>query len=113
MNIVNTFQKGTTLNILRDTSLPPNHLDHWQAEVISTGTGPIFSVPLHWHKRHAERMTIIEGRVKATLDGVTTILNAGESIYIEPYVVHGFEGFPGEKVVARERADPAGEYKAA
>jgi hypothetical protein len=40
-------------------------------------------------------------------------LSTGESIYIEPYVVHGFEGFAGERAVVRERADPAGDYKAA
>jgi quercetin dioxygenase-like cupin family protein len=58
-------------------------------------------------------MSVIEGRVKVTLDGVTSILSAGESVYIEAYVVHGFEGFVGERVVVRERADPAGDYKAA
>jgi mannose-6-phosphate isomerase-like protein (cupin superfamily) len=105
--------QGLTLNLLRDDSVPPDHLDHWQAEAVSTGEGSPFSVPQHWHKKHAERMTVIEGRVKATLNGVTTILSAGESIYIEPYVVHGFEGFAGERAVVRERADPAGDYKAA
>jgi mannose-6-phosphate isomerase-like protein (cupin superfamily) len=105
--------QGLTLNLLRDDSVPPDHLDHWQAETVSTGEGSPFSVPQHWHKKHAERMTVIEGRVKATLNGVTTILSTGESIYIEPYVVHGFEGFAGERAVVRERADPAGDYKAA
>ena len=55
---------------------------------------------------------VIEGRVRVTLDGVTTIVSAGETVSIAPFVVHGFEGFAGERTVVRERADPAGDFKA-
>lgn len=58
-------------------------------------------------------MTVREGRIEATLDGVKRIVSAGESIDIPAYAVHGFRGFEGERLVIRERADPAGDYKAA
>ncbi|KAF2035002.1 hypothetical protein EK21DRAFT_107634 [Setomelanomma holmii] len=106
-------KQGVTLNLLRDDSLPRDHLDHWQAEAICSGDGPPLSVPLHWHKKHSERMTVYEGRVEATVDGVKRIVSAGETIYIPAYAIHGFEGFKGERTVVRERADPAGDYKAA
>lgn len=61
---------------------------------------------------HSERMTIVEGRINAVIDGEKRILTAGEEIVIKPYTVHGFKGFEGERFVLRERADPAGNYKA-
>lgn len=56
-------------------------------------------------------MTVVEGRVKAVIDGEKRIVTAGEEIVIKPYTVHGFKGFKGERFVLRERADPAGDYK--
>lgn len=72
------------------------------------------SVPLHWHKKHTERMTVLEGRVQATVGGEKRILKAGdETVVIPPYVVHALQSFPGERLIMREVADPPGSYKAA
>ena len=54
-----------------------------------------------------------EGRIAATVDGVKRIVSAGATLHIPAYAVHGFKGFKGERLVVRERADPAGNYKAA
>lgn len=63
--------------------------------------------------KHSEHMTVLEGRVEITVDGKKRILQAGdETVVIPPYVVHGFQGFPGERLVVREVADPPGAYKA-
>lgn len=63
--------------------------------------------------KHSEHMTVLEGRVEITVDGKKRILRAGdETVVIPPYVVHGFQGFPGERLVVREVADPPGAYKA-
>lgn len=100
--------------------------DKWAALIVATGHpgDAVFSVPLHWHKRHSERMTVLEGRVELTLDGTKRILQAGggggdgqgtgtsATVVIPPYTVHGFQGFEGERLVMREVADPPGSYKA-
>ena len=70
-------------------------------------------VPPHWHKKHTERVSVREGRIEATLDGVKRIVSAGETLEIPAYTVHSFKGFKGKRLVVRERADPAGDYKAA
>jgi mannose-6-phosphate isomerase-like protein (cupin superfamily) len=57
-------------------------------------------------------MTVYEGRIEATVDGVKRIVSAGESLDIPAYAVHAFQGFKGERLVIRERANPAGDYKA-
>lgn len=72
---------------------------------------PPLEVPPHWHRLHAETMEVREGRVNVTIDGVTRVATAGESVHIPIGAVHGFKGFPGERLVVRERSDPAGDYK--
>ncbi|KAF3763323.1 hypothetical protein M406DRAFT_357014 [Cryphonectria parasitica EP155] len=108
--------EGMYMNILFDPSLPSDSLDRWQAEVVCEGSKPgvgTFSVPPHWHKKHSEKMTVIEGRIKVTIDGKEKIVGPGERITIPAYTVHSIAGFKGERLVCRERADPSGDYKAA
>jgi len=105
--------EGSTLNVMRDASQPATSLDFWHTEVISTGEGDPIEVPLHWHAKHSERITVREGRIEASLDGVKRIVAAGESIHIPAHMVHGFRGFKGERLVVTERADPAGDFKVA
>lgn len=58
-------------------------------------------------------MTVIEGRMKITMNGKTTVLSAGDPpAIIPPRVVHSIQGFKGERLVVQEQADPAGDYKA-
>lgn len=104
--------QGVTLNILRDESQSSTSLERWQAEAVYSGEAEPF-VPLHWHTKHSEHITVREGRVEATMNGVKRIVSTGESIVIPAYTVHGFRGFQGERLVLRETAIPAGNYKAA
>jgi hypothetical protein len=47
------------------------------------------------------------------MDGKKTIVKEGDpTVFVPALSVHGFKGFKGEPMVVRERADPAGEYKA-
>lgn len=58
-------------------------------------------------------MTVLEGRIEMTLDGKKSIINGGDPEVLVPRrAVHSFTGFKGEKLVIRERPDPAGLYKA-
>lgn len=51
--------------------------------------------------------------MEMTLDGETVMLNAGDpSVLVARRVVHSFRSFKGERLVVRERPDPAGLYKA-
>ncbi|KAI0508522.1 hypothetical protein F5B22DRAFT_390040 [Xylaria bambusicola] len=106
-----TMGKGITLSLLKNEDAAEDSIDRYVAEVVATGEEPI-KIPPHWHKEHAEQMTIIEGRVKITLDGVERIVNAGDPpVLIERRVVHSIEGFKGEKFVGQERPVPGGNYK--
>jgi mannose-6-phosphate isomerase-like protein (cupin superfamily) len=56
---------------------------------------------------------VIEGRMELTVNGETTIVNAGDPAVLVPRrAVHSVKGFKGEKLIFRERPDPAGLYKA-
>lgn len=103
------------MNVLHDPSQPTDSLDRWATEVVAEGKkdDDIFSVPVHWHKYHSERITVLEGRIEITLGWEKRIVKAGdEAVLIPRYTRHGFKSFKGERAVMREIADPAGPYKA-
>lgn len=101
------------MSILHDASQPKESLDRWANQAVAEGNpgDAVFLVPPHWHKKHSERMTVLEGRVEVTLNGEKRTLQAGDEVVIPPYTVHAFRGFPGERLVVRESADPPGSYK--
>jgi mannose-6-phosphate isomerase-like protein (cupin superfamily) len=56
---------------------------------------------------------VVEGRVEITLNGKTTAVKAGDPAVLVPRrAVHSVKGFKGEKLIFREKPDPAGIYKA-
>jgi mannose-6-phosphate isomerase-like protein (cupin superfamily) len=56
---------------------------------------------------------VVEGRVEITLNGKTTVMKVGDPAVLVPRrAVHGVKGFKGEKLIFREKPDPAGIYKA-
>jgi mannose-6-phosphate isomerase-like protein (cupin superfamily) len=56
---------------------------------------------------------VVEGRVEITLDGKTSVIKAGDPAVLVPRrAVHSIKGFKGEKLIFREKPDPAGIYKA-
>ncbi|KAH8892924.1 hypothetical protein GQ53DRAFT_646362 [Thozetella sp. PMI_491] len=81
-------------------------------DTICTGEEAL-EIPSHWHKNHQEHLSVVEGRIEITLNGKTTVLKAGDPAVIVPRrAVHSIKGFKGEKLIFRERPDPAGIYKA-
>jgi mannose-6-phosphate isomerase-like protein (cupin superfamily) len=104
--------KGVTMDVCIDESEPEDSIERYFSEVKSTGEEAL-SVPPHWHKYHSEHMRIIEGRARITCNGVTVEVKAGDpDFFIPRRAVHSIEGFKGEKLVAQERPDPPGMYKA-
>lgn len=56
---------------------------------------------------------MIEGKVKIRLNGNTVLMKAGDPAVLVPRrAVHSVRGFKGEKLIFREKSDPAGIYKA-
>lgn len=56
--------------------------------VIESYWQPAFSVPAHFHKKHAETFFVISGQVEWTIAGETHVLNAGDAVHIPPNTVH-------------------------
>nr|GAT57099.1 predicted protein [Mycena chlorophos] len=113
--VLKTFPmgKGLELRVMHDPSEPEDSISRWFTEVIADG-GPdseVFVVPAHWHRYHTENMSVIEGRVEATVDGKKKIFRAGDEFLIPPLAVHALQGFKGERLVMREKAEPGGDYK--
>jgi mannose-6-phosphate isomerase-like protein (cupin superfamily) len=70
------------------------------------------TVTLIFVQHHDEHITVVEGRITATLDGKDMIVKAGDPPLIIPRLhLHGFHGFPGESCVFEERNLPPGDYK--
>ncbi|KAI1425315.1 hypothetical protein F5Y12DRAFT_747939 [Xylaria sp. FL1777] len=104
--------KGLTLCIMENESVPEDSIDRYYSEATCTGEEP-FMTPSHWHKKHAEYITIVEGRAKLTLDGKEIIVKAGDPpVLIARRVVHSVESFKGERAIIQERPSPGGIYKA-
>lgn len=49
---------------------------------------PKFTVPAHFHKKHAETFFIISGQVEWTIGGETHIVGAGDAVHIPPNTIH-------------------------
>lgn len=49
---------------------------------------PKFSVPPHFHKKHAETFFIISGQVEWTIGGETHVIGAGDAVHIPPNTIH-------------------------
>ncbi|KAI1302214.1 hypothetical protein F5Y03DRAFT_396557 [Xylaria venustula] len=107
-----TLGKGLVLNILEDESAPQDSVDRYFSELTSTGE-ELFKVQPHWHKDHAEYITVVEGRLKVTLNGKEVIVKLGDpSVLVARRVVHSLETFKGERAVIQERPSPGGICKA-
>lgn len=64
-------------------------------------------------QNHQEYLSVVEGRVELTLNGKRTLMKAGDPEVLVPRrTVHSVKGFQGEKLIFREKPDPAGIYKA-
>ncbi|KAI0399320.1 hypothetical protein F4802DRAFT_53911 [Xylaria palmicola] len=100
------------MDIIVDESDPEDSVNRYAMDTICTGEEILHILP-HWHKGHTEYLSVIEGRIELTLNGDKLILKAGDpALRVPRRVVHSFSSFKGERVILRERPDPAGLYSA-
>ncbi|CAN8095613.1 unnamed protein product [Discula destructiva] len=107
--------KGLSQIIQYNDSLPEtgSGFSRWQVTIVCEGgdSDPAH-VPAHWHKGHDEHMQVFEGRFKLILEGKTRILTPDDGeVRIPARAIHEINGFPGEKLIFRERTSPPGDYK--
>ncbi|KAI1402772.1 hypothetical protein F4819DRAFT_507228 [Hypoxylon fuscum] len=104
--------KGITMDITVDETEPEDSINRYAMDTICTGEEAV-SIPAHWHKDHAEHLSVLEGRLEVTVNGDKIVLKAGDpAVFVPRRIVHSMKGFEGEKLIFRERPDPAGMYKA-
>ncbi|KAI3318090.1 hypothetical protein HD806DRAFT_324053 [Xylariaceae sp. AK1471] len=104
--------KSMSMDITINETEPEDSIYRYTMDTTCTGEEVLFTPP-HWHKNHAEYLSVVEGRVELTVGGDKIILKAGDPAMLVPRrVIHSIKGFQGEKLVFRERPDPAGIYKA-
>ncbi|KAK8006003.1 hypothetical protein PG991_012300 [Apiospora marii] len=122
-----TMGKGLQMSLMCVEDEPVTSVDRYYAEHVATGEegADTVYVPPHWHKatlpspprgvpacKHGEYHVVLEGRLEFTLDGKVTVLRVGDpTLYVPPKMVHSIRSFPGERMVAQERADSPGTYK--
>ena len=106
-----------TLRAFTDSSKPPTSIHHiwieqtWDPPSPCT---PVLNVPLHWHARHDESLEILSGAMEIYHHGAWHVVTPSSGIITaERGSVHGFRSFPGVRVVIKETASPAGDYKVA
>ncbi|ETS73148.1 hypothetical protein PFICI_15093 [Pestalotiopsis fici W106-1] len=100
------------MDITIDENEPEDSVDRYAMDTYVSGEEQLF-IPPHWHKNHAEYLTVLEGRMEVSLDGQKVIVEAGDPpVLVARRVVHSIKSFEGERLVFRERPDPAGLYKA-
>lgn len=104
--------KGCTLTFFVDESKRRDSLDYHLAEVFydgEPGSDPP-KVPGHWHKRHDEHMTVLQGRVEFFMDGRSYVRGPGDPMLVIPRRhVQGFRCFRGEAARIQERTNPVDE----
>ncbi|KAI1204741.1 uncharacterized protein F4807DRAFT_446035 [Annulohypoxylon truncatum] len=104
--------KGITMDITVDETEPEDSINRYAMDTTCTGEETLY-IPGHWHKDHAEHLSVLKGRIQVTLNGDKIILKAGDPALLVPRrAVHSLKSFEGEELVFRERPEPAGMYKA-
>ncbi|KAI1409704.1 hypothetical protein F5Y13DRAFT_169300 [Hypoxylon sp. FL1857] len=104
--------KGIKMDIKVNEAEPEDSINRYLMDTICTGEEAL-NIPPHWHKDHAEHLSVLEGRMEITLNGDKFVLKAGDPAVLVPRrAPHSIKGFIGERLVFRERPDPAGMYKA-
>ena len=73
--------------------------------VIESYWQPAFSVPPHFHKRHAETFYVISGQVEWTVGGDTHVLNAGDA---DDVIAFANARRHGASATARSTSAPTG-----
>ena len=82
--------EGRKLNILGDQQLIKltGQDTDGKFNVILQYNPPNTQIPMHVHKNEDELYRVIEGEVEFTVDGKTTLLNGGDSIFLPRNIPH-------------------------
>ena len=82
--------EGRKLNILGDQQLIKltGQDTDGKFTVILQDNPPNTQIPMHVHKNEDELYRVIEGEVEFTVDGKTTLLNGGDSIFLPRNIPH-------------------------
>ena len=82
--------EGRKLNILGDQQLIKltGKDTDGKFTVILQDNPPNTQIPMHIHKNEDELYRVIEGEVEFTVDGKTTLLNGGDSIFLPRNIPH-------------------------
>ena len=82
--------EGRKLNILGDQQLIKltGKDTDGKFTVILQDNPPNTQIPMHVHKNEDELYRVIEGEVEFTVDGKTTLLNGGDSIFLPRNIPH-------------------------
>lgn len=72
-----------------------------------------FSVPAHFHKKHAEVFYLLTGKLQWTVNGETHEMGAGDLVYIPPNAVHSVKVLGTDPVRTLMLYEPGGyeEYR--
>jgi mannose-6-phosphate isomerase-like protein (cupin superfamily) len=65
----------------------------------------------HVHPRITERYEMLEGRLRVTLEGVETVVAAGQRLVIPPRTAHSFRNADDAPARVRVRFEPAGRFE--
>jgi mannose-6-phosphate isomerase-like protein (cupin superfamily) len=65
----------------------------------------------HIHPRITERYEMLEGRLHVTLEGVETVVAAGQRLEIRPRTAHSFRNADDAPARVRVRFEPAGRFE--
>jgi mannose-6-phosphate isomerase-like protein (cupin superfamily) len=65
----------------------------------------------HMHPRITERYEMLEGRLHVRLEGVDTVVSAGQRLEIPPRTAHSFQNADDSPARVRVRFEPAGRFE--
>ena len=107
LRTITTEDGHTTVQFFpQPTSTDTTPATHAMRTRLPPGT-TIHSPPYHWHKYQIESFTIEKGCMRATVNGTTQLIPAGNTVTIEPGVYHTFANASAlEELVVLTGLDP-------
>jgi quercetin dioxygenase-like cupin family protein len=76
--------------------------------VLESWWTPKFTVPAHFHKKHAETFLILSGKVEWTIGGETHVVGPGDAVHIPPNTVHSVKVIGTEDMHSIMISEPGG-----
>jgi len=76
--------------------------------ILESYWGPNFTVPAHFHRKHAETFLILSGQVEWTIGGETHVMGPGDAVHIPPNTVHSVRVLGGREMLSIMISEPGG-----